>query len=149
MTRPRSLWLLIIVLVFLALGGLYGGMAMLIDPSGKSLDLDAVIDDLPVFDYMLPGLFLLSVMGLLPLLLAFALVVRPKWPFLDRFFSWSGHYWAWTGCIILAGVISLWLTYEGLLIGMFPITYFTAVLGLAILLLSIIPNIRRFYQNPG
>jgi hypothetical protein len=39
MKRPFTLWLLIFILLFLAFGGLYGGLAMLLDPSGRSLHL--------------------------------------------------------------------------------------------------------------
>lgn len=147
MRRPLMLWPLILALLLLALGGLYGGIAMLADPSGQALGVDGVIDQLPVSDYFLPGIFLAMTFGLAPLLVAFALIARPDWSWLDRFFGWSKHYWAWTGCLLLVGVIALWLTYEGLLIGMFPITYFTAVLGLAIFLFAIVPSVRKYYSN--
>ena len=129
------------------MGGLYGSIAMLIDPSGSTLGLDTVVHLLPVSNYVLPGLFLITVFGLAPLLLAYALIGRPNWTLVDRYFRWSNHYWAWTGCLLLAGIIALWLIYEGLLIGMFPITYFTAILGLVILLLSIFPSVRKHYAS--
>ncbi len=34
MQHPFTLWPLLFCLLFLALGGLYGGIAMLIDPTG-------------------------------------------------------------------------------------------------------------------
>lgn len=120
---------------------------MLTDPSGSTLGLDMVIHLLPVSDYILPGLFLVAVFGLAPLLLAFALLTRPDWELANRRFRWSNHYWAWTGSLVLVGIIALWLTYEGLLIGMFPITYFTAFLGLVILFFLIIPSVRKYYAD--
>lgn len=147
MRRPLLIWPLLLALLLLALGGLYGGIAMLADPSGRTLALDAVVHLLPVSNYVLPGLFLLSAFGIAPLLLSFALIARPNWSLLDRLFRWSNHYWAWTGTLILVGIIAVWLTYEGLLIGMFPITYFTAILGFLILLLSIFPSVRKYYAN--
>jgi len=65
-------------LVFLAAGGLYGGVAMLLDPSGGALQMTEVLPSLPVPDFKLPGLFLLVVMGAAPLLLVYGLLARPS-----------------------------------------------------------------------
>ena len=43
MKRPITVWLLVFSLVFLALGGLYGGIAMLSDPSGNLLQMSEVL----------------------------------------------------------------------------------------------------------
>ena len=146
MKRPFMLWPLILVLIFLAMGGFSGGIPMLADPAnGGYLQFGEMLPDLPVSNFILPGLFLLVVMGIFPLLLAYALIARPDWSWVDRLFQWSNHYWAWTGTLILVGIIAIWLVYEGCLIGWFPITYITAVLGLLILLLAMLPSVRKFY----
>jgi hypothetical protein len=64
MKRPLPLWILLLWLVFLAFGGLYGGIAMLIDPSGDAMGVDVLLPLLPVPDFILPGLFLIFGMGL-------------------------------------------------------------------------------------
>ena len=86
-------------------------------------------------------------MGLFPLLLSYALITRPKWPLVDRLFKWGGHYWAWTATIILAVGIAMWIGYEGWLVGWWPITTITAIQGVLILFLAIIPNVRKFYAE--
>ena len=71
---------------------------MLADPaSGGYLDFADMLPLLPVNDFILPGLFLTAFMGLFPLFLVYGLIARPTWPMVDKFFKWSGHYWAWTG----------------------------------------------------
>lgn len=141
------LWPLVFFLLFLALGGLYGGLAMLTDPTGNSLQVADVLPLLPVPNYILPGIFLLVVMGLFPLLLSYALIARPNWPWVNSLFQWSKHYWAWTATIIFVAIIAIWLAVEGLLIGFFPITFITAVVGLLILLFTLVPGVRKFYAN--
>ena len=148
MRRPLMLWPLIICLLVLAVGGgLSGGIAMLIDPSGEMLGVADMLPLLPVPNFILPGIFLLIVMALFPLVLAISLITRPNWSWVDSLFEWSNHYWAWSGTLILVAILALWLIYEGWLIGMFPITYVTVVLGLLILLFALMPSVRKYYAS--
>jgi len=146
MKRPVALWLLILSLVFLALGGLYGGIAMLTDPSGNSLQMAEILPLLPVPDYTLPGLFLLFVMGVAPLVLTYALLARPTWKWTNAITRWNNHHWAWTGTVALGVVLALWLVVEGIMIGFeWPIQYVTAVNGILILLFALVPSVRKYY----
>ncbi|MEW6636357.1 MAG: hypothetical protein AB1425_06025 [Actinomycetota bacterium] len=146
MRRSFTLWLLIFLLLFLALGGLYGGIAMLIDPTGRSLQMDGILPLLPVPDYILPGLFLLFVMGGGPLLLIYGLLACPDWSWAEAVFRWSGHHWAWTGTLVLGVLLAAWLVAQGLLIGFrWPIQYITAVNGALIILLALMPRVRGLY----
>jgi len=148
MQRPFMLWPLIFVLLFLALGGFSGGIPMLTDPAnGGYLQFAELLPLLPVSNLILPGLFLFVVMGLFPLLLAYALIARPAWNRVDSFFRWSKHYWAWTATLILVAIIAIWLAFEGWLLGWWPITYATAVIGFLILLFAMVPSVRKFYAN--
>lgn len=148
MKRPFLLWILVFWLLFLALGGLYGGIAMLLDPSGGSLQITEVLSLLPVPNYVLPGLFLLFVMGLIPLLLIYALLARPNWPWIEPFFRWSNHHWAWTGTMLLTLLLAIWLIVEALFIGFkWPIQYVTAVNGLFILVFASWPSIRNYFAS--
>ena len=146
MRRPFTLWPLLFLLVFLGLGGLYGGLAMLIDPKGGLLQLTEVLPLLPIPDYILPGLFLLVVMGLAPLFLTYALLARPGWARAQTISNWSGHHWAWTGTLILGVILAAWLIVQGLLIGFkWAIQYITAINGFLIILFALTPGIRRSY----
>ena len=44
-------------------------------------------------------------------------------------------------------ILAIWLIVEVLLIGLFPITYVTAAIGLLILLLALAPSVRTFYDQ--
>ncbi len=147
MRRPFMLWPLVFFLLVLALGGFYGGIAMLTDPTGRTLEVADVLPLLPVPNYILPGIFLLVVMGLFPLLLSFALIARPNWSWVDSLFQWSKYYWAWTATLILVAITAIWLVVESMLIGFFPITLITAVLGLFILLFALLPGVRKYYAK--
>jgi len=148
MRRPLTLWPLLVLLLFLGLGGLYGGFAMLTDPTGGSLQLTEVLPLLPVSNYILPGLFLAVVMGVAPLFLAYGLLARPVWNRLRRLSRWSGHHWAWTGTVAFGVTLALWLLVQARLIGFeWAIQYITAINGLLILLLVLTPGLRQFYAD--
>jgi hypothetical protein len=148
MRCPLTLWPLLFLLVFLGLGGLYGGIAMLIDPTGGLLQLTEVLPLLPVSDYLLPGLFLLVVMGLAPLFLTYALLARPSWTWAQTRSRRSGYHWAWTGTLALGVILAVWLVVQGLLIGFeAAIQYITAADGFLILLLLLTPGVRKFYAR--
>ena len=149
MQRPLMLWPLVLCLLILAFGGGFaGGIMMLMDPSGELLGVAEILPQLPVPNFILPGLFLLFVMGLFPLFLAIALLTRPDWPWLDALLAWSKHYWAWTGTLILVAILALWLLYEIWLIGVFPITTITAGIGLLILIFALMPSVRSYFALP-
>ncbi|MBI3161258.1 MAG: hypothetical protein HYZ23_02050 [Chloroflexi bacterium] len=146
MRKSFVLWLLATSLIFLSIGGLYGGILMLTDPSGKSLQMDSVLPQLLVPNYVLPGFFLLFVMGLAPLFLTFGLLARPKWIQLPNIFR---HYWAWTATLALGIALILWLALQAFLIGFqWPIQYVTAINGLLIILFSLIPQVRKRFEIP-
>lgn len=143
MHKPITLWLLAASLVFLSTGGFYGGILMLTDPSGSSLQMDSVLPQLLVPDYTLPGFFLLIVMGLTPLFLTFDLLARPKWIPLPILFH---HYRAWTMTLALGMALMLWLVLQAFLIGFqWPIQYVTAVNCLLIIVLALMPQVRNHF----
>ena len=147
MSRPLTLWPLLFLLLFLAFGGLYGGIAMLTDSTGASLQLTEVLPLLPVSDFILPGLFLFIVMGLAPLVLSYGLLLRPHWAWAERLFRWSGHHWAWTGTLGLGVALGMWLVVQAMMIGFkWPIQYITAADGCLIVLLVFMPGVRRVYS---
>jgi hypothetical protein len=150
MQRPITLWFLIFFLAFLGLGGFYGGIAMLTDPTGGSLQMADVLPLLPVPDYVLPGLFLLVVMGITPFFLIYALITRPGWIWAQALSHLTGHHWAWLGTLVVGIGLIVWLSIQGVLIGFkWPIQYITGCDGLLIILSVLTPKIRKYYALPG
>jgi len=146
MKRPIPLWFLFLGLLFLGFGGLYGGISMLLDPSGALLAMEAVLPQLGVPNYILPGLFLVSVMGIWPLFLVYSLFTKPAWSFLAGVSKWNRIHWAWTATMLTTLVLFIWLFIQGMLIGfIWPIQYITGFNGAFILLLLILPPIKNHF----
>ena len=71
--------LLVILLVFLSLSGLFGIM-FLIDPSGELVEMPlSHLNKLPIDTFFLPGLFLLIVYGIGSLIIAYGLFRKLFW----------------------------------------------------------------------
>ncbi len=144
-----ALGALIVALLFLAFGGLYGGTSMLLDPSGAALGMDVVLPHLPVASFVLPGLFLITVMGVVPIVLAYGLIARPSWPVGDAAARWAGHHWAWTGTLTLGLVLGAWLALQAAMIGFaWPIQFVTAGNAVAIVVLALLPQVRGTFVVP-
>lgn len=133
--------------MFLGLGGIYGGVAMLSDPTGRAIQMEDILHLLPVPNFILPGLFLFVVMGLLPILLSIGLIREPDWSWANKLSAWSKHYWAWTGTVAVGMTLFVWLAFQGILIGFqWPIQYATLMNGVLIVLTAIIPSIQKYYK---
>lgn len=126
------MWVLLVDLAVLALGGLYGGILFVVDPSGTRMGVPlSLLDGLPVSDFMLPGLFLLAIMGLAPLVLILAVARRLRW--------------AWGATLILGLVLLVWLGAEFILWGYIaPIQLITSVLDVILLGVVLLPGTRRW-----
>ena len=109
--------------------------------------MDGVLSSLPVPDYVLPGLFLLIVMGVLPLVLAYGLWAGRRVPTTVRLGRFGAWHWAWFGTVALGTTLAAWLLAQGLLIGFrWPIQYVTAVNAVAILGAAFSFHVRSSYR---
>ena len=131
MNRSFTFLFLLLCLFILGLGGLYGGAALLLDPAGGLLGVSAeLLENLPLSNFILPGLFLLIVMGLTPLALIILL--------------WKRVIWAWPTAVALSLVLILWVTTQLLLWGSpVPIQLTYLGLGFLLLVLNLTPAVRQ------
>lgn len=146
--RPLGALLLVIALSFYGIMGVVSGIILISDPSGAGMGFTADIRDKIPFQSFLPvGLFLFSVFGIVPLLLAYGAFSRRELVF-RGISEMSGYHWSWTGGMLLVIALVLWLAVEGMLIGLdYAATYMTIVMGGAVFLALIIPSTRRHYRN--
>lgn len=119
--RPLSLWLL----VFQGLSGLYGGGALLHLP----LDL---LEGFPFTELRIPGLILLTVLGVGPLVVAAGL--------------WRRRIWARHGAVAISGALIIWIAVEAWIIDYHakpPLQLIYGILGVLLLISAVRPCVRR------
>lgn len=134
--RPAAAYFLIATLIFLALGGAYGGLSFITDPSGAGLgmSLDYIQNQPFVRNYSLPGWFLLVVMCAIPAVLVTAL--------------WRKTSWAWPATLAMGVIVLGWMAFQIAIMGLIaPIQYVIIAVGIILVGLCLLPAIRRYYQN--
>jgi len=107
-TSMRNLFLF--VLGFLALGAIGGGIVLMISPSGELLGLPlSEYKNIPFDSFLIPGIVLLSVIGIIPSLLIVALIKQPKSKIAERFNLFNDMHWSWTFSIYIAFCLIAWI----------------------------------------
>lgn len=129
----RFAYALVALLLFQGASGVGGGLALTLDATGTGIGLDpAWIAGSPFTDYRIPGLFLLLVLGVGPLV-ATALVLRRS-P------------WAWSASLMVGLTLLAWLLVEVAVIGWQPdppLQLIYGIVGGAIVFLTLHPTVRR------
>jgi hypothetical protein len=147
--RPAALRPLLAVMAFLSIGGFIGGISFLSDRTGGGLGAHlSWLDETPVNDFLLPGLFLLGVYGVLTLLLMVGLVSRTS-PRLLRFVDgWIGFHWSWAGTVVVGLALVMWIVYE---FTIFPdrtvLQPILIVVGALMIVIPLLPSMRSYFRT--
>lgn len=132
-SRSISFYILTALMLFQGLSGIYGGGALVLDPSGGMLGLPiSLLEGSPFESYRIPGSILLLVLGLYPLIVVYGL-------------AW-GTTWAWTGAVLVSIALIVWIVVEITLIGYEsdpPLQLIYGSLGIILLGLTVTPSVRQ------
>jgi len=116
--RPRALRTLIAVNGLFAFMGFASGFGLLFSPSGTGMGLSLdLLENTPVRDFTLVGLFFVAFYGILPTFAAYGLWTRKRWRWTDFLNKWTGQHWAWTASVALGVILILWIVVELILLG--------------------------------
>jgi hypothetical protein len=147
-TTVRNIYLSL--LAFLGLSAIGGGGALIISPSGKllgGLPL-SILERSPFNDFLVPGIILFVVLGIIPTLLVLALLKKPSSVFAERFNFFKDMHWAWTFSIYLAFALIIWIQVETIFIqGVGWLQTFYILYAIPLILVALLPQIRNLYKK--
>ncbi len=131
--EPRTLavWILIILLLGQAIGAIGGGIALVAGPQGEIIQMPvSQLDDSPFDSYLIPGLILLLVLGVLPLAAMIGV--------------WRRQTWAWWASGVVGCGLVIWIAVELTIItfSWFHVAY--AMIGLLIIAACLPRSVRRY-----
>ena len=134
--RPAAAIFLIALMVFQGMSGVFGGAGLVIDPTGNMMRMPLRwLEGSPFGNYLVPGIILLLVLGVFPLVVSWYL----RKPSRN----------AWLGALITAGGLLVWLAVQVSIIGYQPrppLQLIYAVEALLILASALIPRVRKYYN---
>jgi len=148
--RPVAIYVLIALMVLLAFLGFFSGISFLTSPSGESHGMDTtILENTPIGDFTLVGLFFVIAYGILPILAIFGLWKLPRWRWTDAINRWTGQNWAWTATAAIGVILIVWIAVEVMFIGSpdgFPrfLQVMMTLFGIAILAMAMLPRARAY-----
>lgn len=134
--RPALVKLLIACIIFQGISGLFGGLGLIIDPTGESLNIPrSWLEGSPFTNYLIPGLILFLLLGILPIYIATGFLG-------NRFFYWRLS-------LILGILLLIWIVVEIIIIGYQPnppLQLVYGILGVLIVALSLQPKVKNHFR---
>jgi len=148
MKRPFLLFPLCILHLFLGIGALFGGLMLILEPDGSLLGMNPDwLNHSPFNNYLIPGLILFTLNGLLPLITVIGLIMKPKWTLVNTLNIYKDRHWAWTFSLYTGIIIITWITAQLLMTQYFwlqPVMIFT---GILILILTLTPSLMKKFEK--
>ena len=140
----------LIILGFLALGAIGGGIVLIISPSGELIGLPlSEFKNIPFNSFLVPEVILLIILGVIPSLLIIALLKKPKSRIAERINIFNDMHWAWTFSIYIAFSLIGWIHIELIFLqgGVYWLHTFYLFYGVLIILIALLPQIRNIYSK--
>lgn len=139
--------IIVSLLGLLVLSGVFGGYAMLSDTSGELLGLSAtLIDKIPLLNnYLVPGLFIFLVFGLVPIVVIYGLISFNQNK--QRYLPKSIYHWSWSSARMVSLILMCWIVVQVIIIGFqhsLQLTFW--VCGVVLYGLLSMKGIRQFYH---
>ncbi|HKK45123.1 MAG TPA: hypothetical protein VJ964_06345 [Balneolaceae bacterium] len=130
------LHLLMLLIFFEGISGLLGGVFLVSDPTGSSLQMPLnLLDNAPFANYLIPGIILLLVLGVFPLIVLYGL--------------WHRKSWSWLGSLTVSLALLIWIGVEVIMIGYhpeLPLQLIYGILGLVLLVLTLMPSVQNNFK---
>lgn len=140
----------LVILGFLALGAIGGGIVLIISPSGEMIELlFSEFKNIPFESFMVPGKILLTVLGVFPSLLIVALIKKPESKLADRINLFIDMHWSWTFSMYIAFFLICWIHIQLIFLqgGVHWLHTFYLFYAVLIIIMALLPQIRSIYRK--
>ena len=142
--------ILLLVLAFLSLGAIGGGIVLIISPTGELMGMPlSEFKNIPFDSFMIPGIFLLVVLGIIPSMLIIALIKKPDSSLAESLNIFKDMHWTWSLCIYIAFILIAWIHIELIFMqgAVHWLQTFYMAYAVLILTLALLPGVRYLYKK--
>lgn len=145
--RPVTVTVLYILQLFLGVGALFGGGAMVIDPSGDMIRIPtSMLIRSPFSDFLIPGILLFVIFGVLPLFVVYGLIKRPQWRWVDTLNPFKKLYSFWALSLYVGFGQIIWITVQTYMLNSVSIIHLVYIsLGLLIQAVTLLPSVQGYF----
>lgn len=147
--RPFACTLLLVLQALLGFGALFGGGALMIDPSGAMIGMPPdLLKSSPFDSFLIPAIILFSMLGVVPLIVGLGLWRKWHWNLANILNVYKNIYWAWTFSLYIGFALLVWIfiqTYLIQAVSVVHLIYFA--LGLMIQIVTLLPSVRQYYTK--
>ena len=141
--------ILIFLLVFIGVGALISGPMLFLAPDGHLMKLSVdMLQGTPFTNFLIPGLVLFLFVGIFPILVSYGLLRQPSWQWAEAINVCKKYHWSWTAAWADGVIMLIWIIVETSLLGY--VSFLQPVItawGIAIITLTLLPNVRRYYNS--
>ena len=150
-SRPVAAWATIVLLAFIGIGAVISGAMLFAAPDGHLMQWTTdQLAHTPFSNYLIPGVILFTFVGIFPLFVAYGLVKRPVWAWPDAINPARRMHWAWTGSWAAGVIMLIWIGVETALLGYISFLQpAIAIYGVVLIVLTLLPQMRRYYRRNG
>jgi hypothetical protein len=144
--RPFAVPVLIFLHILLGFNGLLGGGAFLLAPDGHLLQMPfSHLEKTPFSDFLIPGLLLFIFLGFYPIAVAYSLWRRPAWRWANILTPFKQTHWSWAASLSVGVTAMVWIIVQIQWIPVGFLHVFIFSWGVLIVLVTLLPNVRRYY----
>lgn len=146
---PARSVLLIVLQLFLGIGAIAGGLAFVIDPTGGLLQMPVtMLERSPFNNFLIPGLLLITLLGIVPLIVTSALIRRWDWPLAEKLNVFADKHWSWTYTLYTGFALIIWITVQVYMLQTVAVIHLGyMLLGLLIQISCLLPAVQRKYTK--
>lgn len=139
---------LIAIQLFLALGAIFGGGMLIIDPSGELLKMPlSLLEQSPFPNYFIPGVLLFFILGVIPVWISFGLFFKRASSVANKLNVFPHQHWAWSFTLYTGFALLIWIfaqAYFFQAVYAVHLVYFT--LGIVIQIVTLLPGVQKKYR---
>jgi hypothetical protein len=143
----RNIYL--VLLALLGIGAIFGGGVLIISPSGELFGMPlSMLVNSPFSDFLLPGVILFSVLGLMPCWVVWALIKKPIYKIAESLNFFTDMYWAWSFSIYTAFALIIWIQIEMYFVQSVHWSHTLYMFwAIAIIFVALLPPVKNLYKK--
>jgi hypothetical protein len=140
---------LIALLTLLGIGAIYGGGLLIISPSGDLLGLPiSLLEPSPFDSFLLPAIILFIILGILPILVSFALIYKFEIKLFQRLNAFKDMHWSWSFSVYISFALIIWIQLQMVFVNevfwVYTVYIFWAII---MLFTTLLPQLRNNYRT--